>query len=188
MMNESGGHGGSQQTRELELSRLGEGMPGITPECGGALAQAAAVCLENQQHAPGVSMSVDGDYRQVFEVEWKPATEQARRSWSDLQDATEDGACGIAAILVEELAGYTVFKRSWKGTGFDYWLSPKGLERLLFQEQARLEVSGILNGSEADVSRRLREKKAQIEKFEIRLPGFVVIVEFGSPRCRIVNV
>ena len=39
---------------EFDLKALAHGMPGITPALGRVLAEAAAVCLENRGHIPGV--------------------------------------------------------------------------------------------------------------------------------------
>lgn len=41
------------EIQSLPLSRLKEGTPGITAAVGEALAQAAAVCLEDQEHSSG---------------------------------------------------------------------------------------------------------------------------------------
>lgn len=177
------GNGKSEtsEPRELALSRLHEGMPGMTPELGAALAQAAAVCLENQDHAPGVVLRVAGTHPCSIAVHWTAVSEQAVRSWGDLQDATEDAAYGIAALLVDALTEYTIFERSWKGTGFDYWLARKGSDGTLFQSRARLEVSGILQGSERDVMKRLEKKMIQADRSHVSLAKIVVIVEFGCP-------
>ncbi len=169
------------EIHDLALSRLREGLPGLTPELGAALAQAAAVCLETQGHAAGVVLRVAGTHPCSFAVHWPTVSQQAVRSWGDLQDATEDGACGIAALLVDSLTEYTIFSRSWKGTGFDYWLARSGSDGRLFQGRARLEVSGILRGSKKDVMTRLEKKMTQADRSHASLVKIVVIVEFGLP-------
>ena len=58
---------------------------------------------------------------------------------------------------------YTVYERSRKGTGFDYWLAPKGAEKPLFQDKARLEISGVRNGDDGVVSARAAKKMKQTE-------------------------
>ena len=84
---------------------------------------------------------------------WPATTDQARNCYNDRQFAAELGAYGIAVLLVERLTDLTVVERSRKGTGFDYWLGPKGRAQPLFQDKQKLEVSGILAGDEGDVRR-----------------------------------
>jgi hypothetical protein len=168
---------------QLMLTRLAEGLPSVTPEFGAALAQAAAVCLEQNKHALGVRRSVVGTFSAMFEVYWPSATDQARRCWNDPNVATEHAAYGVAFLLILDLTGYTVIERSRTGTGFDYWL---GNGNDLFQKKARLEVSGILRGTQ-QIERRVRLKKQQTTRSEGRLPAFVIVVEFGAPTARVVK-
>lgn len=155
--------------------------PGLTAELGGAMGQAAAVCLDNQNHVSGVSFSVRGDWSRRFSISWTGPTEQARRAWGDMQDATEFGACGIAGVLITKVTDLTIVQRSRKGTGFDYWLGNKNNPVDLFQDTARLEVSGILVGDLSTVRTRTNQKLNQITKSNNHLPGYVVVVEFGTP-------
>jgi hypothetical protein len=46
---------------------------------------------------------------------------------------------------------------------------------------ARLEVSGILEGTHAQIQSRLAQKKRQMDPTDASAPGFVAIVEFGTP-------
>ena len=108
---------------QLDLNHLGLGsIPGVSPRLGAALAEAAGVCLESQGHAQGAELRVSGDVDSAYRVVWPLITDQSRRSWEDVQEATEDGASGIAILLVELETPYSVIRRSRKGTGFDYWL------------------------------------------------------------------
>jgi len=108
-----------------------------------------------------------------------------RRCYADLQFATEFGAYGVAVLLVETFTQFSVLERSQKGTGFDYWLAPKGSTAPLFQEKRRLEVSGLLDGDESDMRGRLREKVAQLGRGGVPLPGYGVVVHFGRPESRV---
>jgi hypothetical protein len=174
----------------LELPRLADGMPGISPTVGAALAEAATVCFEEQNHSSGVGLRVDGDFSRTFMVSWTTPSdlEQAKRTWADPEIATEHGAYGVAALLVTQLTEYTVAARSRKGTGFDYWLGPKGSIDGLFQDKARLEVSGIRTGDEPAIRARVARKTKQTEKSEeTGLRAVIVVVEFGTPRSRVVK-
>ena len=68
-----------------------------------------------------------------------------------------------------------------RGGGFDYWLAPADDDQPLFQSRSRLEVSGILKGSEAQVRRRMQEKLERLAKFESVTPTWVMVVEFSRP-------
>ena len=78
-----------------------------------------------------------------------------------MQEATEWGACGVAILVVNQVTGKVVIERSKKGTGFDYWLGDNDDgDSLPFANSARLEVSGILTGTKAQIaSRRASCKK-----------------------------
>jgi hypothetical protein len=171
----------------LDLNTLECGMPGITPRIGAYLAEAAVTCLEEETHCPGVSMRIDGDCKHQLQIRWLAEGDRGQRSraWRDADEATEQGACGIAALLVAALTEYTVIERARKGPGFDYWLGRKDSVAPLFQDKARLEVSGLRRGDDRTIESRVRRKAKQIEPSDAVLPGLVAVVEFGSPRTRV---
>ena len=108
-----------------------------------------------------------------------------RRFWNDLEEATQHGAYAVAILLVRALTGYTVIERSRKGTGFDWWL---GTEDNLFQGKARLEVSGILHGTTRRINGRIKARVGQTTQSDnLALPAYVVVVEFGTPRAKVVQ-
>jgi hypothetical protein len=173
--------GSPVKTANLSLVSLAEGtMPGLSRACGTVLAEAAAVCLEERQHRSGVTFHLTGTKVGQFLVEWPPVDDQARRSHNDLQEATERGAYGIAILIVCDLTGMVVVERSKKGPGFDYWLGEEDDDEL-FQGKARLEVSGILSGSRSQVQARVRQKREQVKPSDHLAPGYVAVVEFGTP-------
>jgi hypothetical protein len=141
----------------IDLNSLADGMPGLTAACGRFLGEAAAVCLEDRSHKPGVLLSLTGLELREHSLKWTPVTGQQRRCYNDLQAATECGACGVAILLVKAVTGLVVVERSKKGPGFDYWLGESDDDEL-FTNHARLEVSGILSGSDSDIKSRTRKK------------------------------
>lgn len=171
--------------KKINLTALAEGMPGLTPASGQMLAEAAAVCLEDRKHQPGVCLSRAGLIIEDLYVEWPPVDDQKRRSYADMQEATERGACGVAILIAREATGKVVVERSKKGTGFDYWLGDADDDDLPFQRSSRLEVSGILSGTKTQIDSRIRQKKEQIAPTDHIAPGYVVVVEFGTPVARI---
>jgi hypothetical protein len=170
----------------LDLRDLSRSRPGLSSARGAGFAEAAAVCLEFNSHAPGVTMRVDGDVVASCSLNWTPAVDMTRQTWGDLQEATEHGSYGIAALLLEVLTGLIVVERSAKGPGFDYWLGRANDPGTLFQDRVRLEVSGILSGAEA-IPSRVAVKRRQILRGSPALPAYIVIVEFGTPLSRVVN-
>ena len=158
----------------------------ITADFGGCCCEAATVCLESRAHASGVSMPVTGAWdSHSARVTWTAADDQMRRCYADMQFATEFGAYGVAALMVETLTGMSVIERSRKGRGFDFWLGPKGSSEPLFQDKSKMEVSGILDGDETEMRARMRAKLAQLVKGGLALQGYGVVVHFGTPESRV---
>jgi hypothetical protein len=87
------------------------------------------------------------------------------------------------------LTKLTVIERSIKGRGFgfDFWLGSIDDPQTLFQRKARLEVSGIRQGSQSILQSRVNMKLEQISPSDALSPGYVCVVEFGTPRARIVQ-
>ena len=124
----------------LDLNDLSDGLPGVTPELGRALAQAAAICLELQGHDQRVHLDIVGQISGSYPLAWPPASDQAHRAWADHQEATEYGATAVAIMLVTNETDYTVIGRAVKGTGIDYWLGVR-LRRATLSEHG--EVGSI---------------------------------------------
>jgi hypothetical protein len=168
----------------IDLNTLGSGLPAITPEVGRALAQAGAICFESEGHSSGKQLSIKGKYQAALAVLWPPINDQALRCWNDPEYTTEHGAVAVAILLVRKFAGFSVIERSRKGTGFDYWLGDENDNP--FQNMARLEISGIRNGSELIVKRRVKDKLKQTTPSDgTALPAFIIVVEFGTPMSEI---
>lgn len=146
--------------------------------------EAAAVCLDHHRHSQKTVLTVEGDLAGQFHLVWEEVTQQMKDSRKDMDYTVESGAYCIAMLVVEKLTGLRVEKQSQKRTGFDYWLGNE--EGFGLQDKARLEVSGILKGSKAQINKRLREKMKQTEKSDnLNLPAYVVIVEFSRPLVKI---
>ncbi|HEX9640084.1 MAG TPA: hypothetical protein VGB13_02080 [Candidatus Krumholzibacteria bacterium] len=168
----------------LFLAALESGQPNLTPAMSRMLAEAASVCLADQDHPNSVELPLRGDEEDAFGLVRLSVGGATRRSYNDLQEAVEWGAVAIALLVTRHLSGYTVVERSRKGTGFDYWLGDE--EELPFQKKACLEVSGILNGPER-IASRIAEKLRQVERGRGRVSGFVVVVEFSTPQVRLMQ-
>lgn len=172
----------------LDLSKLSEGLPAITPSFGAALAEACAVCLRDQGHQSGVILSVQGDFCDSFVLLFPDVTEQMRRCWNDREYATEQAAYGIALLLIRQLTDLTVVERSRKGTGFDYWLgTASAVDTQPFKKTVRLEVSGIRQGNQQQVRTRVKLKTLQIKPTDNLAPAYIAVVEFSQPLAQVVS-
>ena len=166
--------------KRINLASLCDGMPGLTSACGTALAESAAVCLEQGNHSAEVQLQIRGMSVEGCQLDWQATSEQQRRCYNDLQEATEYGAYGIAILVVNALTGKIVIERARKGPGFDYWVGDAD-DDLLFSGKARLEVSGILFGDARKINARVAQKKNQISPSNSLGPGLIAVVEFGHP-------
>jgi hypothetical protein len=130
-------------------------------------------------------MVVEGDRSEAFFLSWESLTVQHHRTCADLQESTEYGAYAIAFLIIREITGKTVLERSAKGPGFDFWIGDEEPVDLPFQGLTRLEVSGILSGSDADVQARARVKRRQVAPSDAWGPALIAIIEFGRPVIRL---
>lgn len=176
-------------TSDLDLSLLATGCGCITPSWGAGLAEAASVCLDAQGHASPKPFEVSGAVTHQHMLHWIAVTDQMRRCFNDLEDAGEQGAYGIAALLVNEHTELEVVERSRKGTGFDYWLGPKGSQDGFFTSStSRLEVSHLGKGSASEIRARVKKKLGQTAPTDAYgLPALVVVVEYGTPLARVAD-
>jgi hypothetical protein len=165
----------------VSLATLAAGMPALTRAHGQTLAEAAAVCLDFHEHAVGVCFRKAGLMSEDFHLLWSHATEQTKLTYADMKEATEWGASAVALLFAKEQLDKVVIERAAKGTGFDYWLGDDAPDDLPFQGLARLEVSGILRGTAAEIQTRLVQKKKQMDPTDETAPGYVAVIEFGTP-------
>ncbi len=171
----------------LDLQNLSTGIPALTSAMGTVLAEAAAVCLDDRGHPIPVQLHLRKIDEPQYMLSCPAVTEAMRRTHNDLEKATENGAYGIAILLIRRLRGLTAIQQSKKGTGFDYWLGPDdGEEVLPFQNSARLEVSGILNGTASQFATRVTQKLKQTEASDdTKLTAYAIVVEFGRPQAEV---
>lgn len=162
-------------------------MPGLTPAWGQVLAEAASVCLEDQNHGISVELAVTGDFRSTVRLTLTRllVDEQMQRAHGDQGRGTENGAYGVAILTICGLTNLRVLYQSRRGTGFDYWLGTE--DGPLLYNATRLEVSGIRKGTPRSVDARARDKVRQTERSDGAAPALVAIVEFSEPALRIVR-
>jgi drug/metabolite transporter superfamily protein YnfA len=170
----------------LDLERIRDGFPGITPTFGGVLLEACLVCLEKQGHTPGTVLHVYGGWNIDVELQWSTVVdEQMRRSWNNQDEMTEYAAICLVALLVNQLTLYMVLERADKTTGIDYWLMSKSTPEI-DEPSGRLGVSGIFSGTTAQITRRFQMKLIQSDQSDAtNLPAIIGIAEFSKPQTRL---
>lgn len=138
--------------------------------------------MDYHHHKQKIHFHLLGDLKNQFELIWQEVDQKMRDSRNDMENTVEHGAYCLAMLVVEKEVGLKVTKQSQKRTGFDYWLSSSNDKGL--QGYARLEVSGILNGTKHQVRYRLKEKMQQTKKSDnLNIPAYVVVVEFSKPQA-----
>lgn len=169
--------------KRIDLEKIRNCVPALSESWAEHRLEAALICLDHNNHTKGIEC-IHTSKDKKYSLHWKTeVSDTLKRTHGDIQDATEIGAEGMAALFADELTPYRLVHRSHKGTGFDYWLGYETDGRLLFQRCARLEISGLINGSDAEFKRRISEKKKQTKRSEsTNLPAYVSITDFGIPR------
>ncbi|NJB87079.1 hypothetical protein GGR26_002856 [Lewinella marina] len=169
--------------KKIDIEKIRNCTPALTKSWSEQRLEAALFCLDHNSHKTGVEC-LDTSQSLKYELRWHTEISEAmKRTHNDVQDATEMGAEGMAALFADELTPYQIIIRSAKRTGIDYWLGDKQRKILLYQKSARLEVSGLINGSDAEFARRIKKKKEQtMQSRSSKLPAYVAITDFGKPR------
>ena len=173
----------------LDLERIRDGFPGITPTFGETLLEACLVCLEKLDHKPGTTLSVFGDWNVEVELRWNTAVnERMRRTWNNHNEATEYAAVCLVTLFVNQFTDYTIIGKADEKSGIDFWLGNQFLKNPdeLFIPTGRLEVSGIFSGTKTQIKRRFQLKLIQTRQSESTgLPIIIGITEFGKPQTRL---
>lgn len=176
----------------INIDDLKKGLRSLTTNVCNFYAEAGLYCLEHSGHKSGVEMELNSNFSENQKVKtlWSGTiTDQIQKSWSDVSEAVEFGATCIAILTVLKMNVCTDLERSWKGTGFDYWLSDDvSGGSLLFQKRARLEISGIMKGTKGQIEKRVSTKLEQTTKSDkTDFPAYVAVVEFGVPCVKMVK-
>lgn len=174
--------------KSLETKRLAYAfLQGITENIGGCMAEAIAVCLDSQKHQSTVLLSVTGRFNNDYSILFEPVTERMRRSYGDLEFTTETAAYGISILIIDANTELTVVERSRKGGGFDFWLGRKDAPGPYFERKARLEVSGIRCGTDGAINSRIKMKMDQTKRSDGSFPAYIIVVEFGAPKAKVIE-
>lgn len=166
---------------KFSFNALCTGKLGLTAKAGAFLSESAEFCLSKNNHPEPVTLGITGNTQTSGILDWsRPADgKTAERTYANRKKAAEDGAYAMAIVVVTQLERFSAVTQSPIGTGIDYWMTGNDDTEIFV---ARLEVSGIFEGSLADIGSRLKKKLEQTKASDdTKLPAYAAIVEFGSP-------
>ena len=167
---------------ELPLSEIFN-VPCLTNPIREYMLEACLLVLTENSHDISTQVSIeiiDNEFEHfTLLLDTNKLPDGVRNGW-DIIDATEKAAECIALIMCFKMTNHNVIKRSRRGTGFDYWIGEN--QESLFQNKARLEISGILKGDRKAVEKRFREKSLQTNQSEsLMLPAYISVTAFEKP-------
>lgn len=164
---------------DVHLSILDSISKEITDNLRAVFREACGLCLDSNGHNNPIEFEVSGKINENILLGWDSSSNPVQKSY-DIEERVEFGAIAIALIIIEKFTNLTVLEKAHKGTGFDFWLGDRDSE--YFQNKTKLEVSGILKGKQSLIDSRMNIKLKQIDKSNMQLPAYVIIVEFGTPK------
>jgi hypothetical protein len=175
-------------TQRVNINAMHRRHRALTTHVAGYYREAASVCLSRHHSSPEEIRLSDNGTESVAELEWDPPSPRVLAAWANDIVATEDGACCCVIAGVELLRGLFAVRRAETGTGADYYVGPKGSGRDDLENCLRLEVSGVNNGNDKDVIRRLEEKDQQARRGNSNLPALAGVVGFSAKLLMIRDV
>lgn len=173
------------RTKQISLTRFATGTARLSPEYCTFVAAACALKLKQHGHPATASFVLKGAFNETVNFKWEEPDPRSADSFAE--KATEFAGECVGILLCEKLTEFNVVERSWINSGFDFWLGLK--KDPLFQHKARLEMSGIDNGSDAEIAARVRKKEAQVNAGSESSSGnaLIVVSQFQRPVATVVR-
>jgi hypothetical protein len=162
----------------IPIAGLADRHYGLTPNLAGSYIEAARVCLDRHHQSPASVRITKGPDEKTAILIWERVDDRTRDAWANRDDATRDGAYGCLIASVEVSEGLFAVKRAETKTGADYYVAPAGKTIEDLEDCWRLEVSGLDQGNEFAVARRLREKVQQTKQGSSNLPAIAGVIGF----------
>lgn len=173
-----GGKRSARVQRLPKLTDLHKRHRGLTPAVSAYYAEAASVCMSRHHEPPRELRVASPNGSTVRIAEWTEPDQRAERAWANRDDATRDGAYCISLAAVEAELGWVAISRAETRTGADYYVGPRGSDDL--EEAYRLEVSGVDDGDDSAVNRRVGDKVRQALAGQSDLPAVATVVGFKA--------
>lgn len=166
--------------KRLRIDAMHERHRALTPSLSGSYHEAAAVCL-SRHHTPPVAITLsDNGVESSADVAWDVPDERILDAWANATDTTEVGAYGCVIAGVEETRGLVAVRRAETGTGADYYVGLPGSGTLDLEDCLRLEVSGVDEGDQKDITKRLHRKIQQARDGRSSLPAITGVIGFAA--------
>jgi hypothetical protein len=160
----------------------------LTPSIAGMYQEAASVCLSRHHNSPVTVVLSDNGMLSTADISWVTPTSQMRDAYANKTDTTEYGAYGCVIAGVEHLKGLFAVRRAETGTGADYYVGPMGSGIDDLESCFRLEVSGVSDGNDQEVRRRLLQKVAQVSEGNSSLPAIAGVFGFATKLLMVQDV
>lgn len=173
-----GGKRSARIERLPKLTDLHKRHRGLTPAVCAYYAEAASVCMSRHHEPPRELRVASPNGNTVRVAEWTEPRQRERLAWANRDDATRDGAYCISLAAVEAELGWVAISRAETRTGADYYVGPK--DSIDLEDAYRLEVSGVDEGDDGAVNRRLGEKVRQALDGKSDLPAVATVVGFKA--------
>lgn len=152
----------------------------LTPPIAGTYKEAASVCLQRHHLSPVELRLSDHTSEVIAEMHWNAPDQRMIDAWANAIDTTEMGAYGCVIAGLELLRHFFAVRRAETGTGADYYVGPPGAGIDDLEDCLRLEVSGVSDGDEIVVTKRLLEKVQQAQHGNSNLPAIAGVVGFSG--------
>lgn len=171
---------------DLILEELKDVITLISPVQCDFFSENCIVALENNNKKSGCILSVEGDTNTQFCVVWAANVNKA--GYKEVRKIIEHAAEAISFYLCSKLTEFTVIEEAFIGTGIDYWLGYDETHENYDSKnfiRARLEISGINEETNTNsIDSRVKRKRFQTDKSDkTKLPGFISVVEFSTPKA-----
>lgn len=178
--------------RTLNLDKVKETWLGIPSSAGSFYYPAMLTCLTGNGHHSGCILNLSGDWEEKLKLCWTGKLDEKTLSfWKNKHLATEYGAIGIAAFIINEFTDFEFLEIMEIGEGADFFLCKKSnSKKISFQQvpTAKLEVSGIWNEKLGNtLNMRINIKKRQVEKGTLGFPIYIIVVEFGQLKAKFIE-
>jgi len=165
---------------KLPLDDMEQRHRALTPSIAGTYKEAASVCLHRHHASPIEVRLSDTGTQLIAELGWNAPDQLTAGAWANVTDATEAGAYGCVIAGLELLRNMFAVRRAETGTGADYYIGPAGAGVDDLEDCLRLEVSGVSDGDEKAVTKRLMEKIQQAQRGNSSLPAIAGVVGFSA--------
>jgi hypothetical protein len=175
-------------SNRLKIEEMHTRHRALTQPVAGSYYEAATVCLSRHHASPlEITLSDNGEESHAA-LAWQAPDSRILDAWANTTDATEAGAYGCVIAGVEYLRDLFAVRRAETGTGADYYIGPNASGEDDLEACMRLEVSGVGDGDEKDVNKRLLEKVRQASRGKGNLPALAGVVGFSAKLLMVKDV